>query len=165
VSEALDQVIAATTQWLVSAFPAVGGAHAQALARQQARQAATVAAWVRYPTHADAALLDLLGPSGSWWLDDMTADVDIEPWRSWVDETVASWAATMLTDRNVALRACRVAGRAEHAGGLPLQFARLTDPDDIDFAAATLLRHPDLLAPLAQRHRDALEMALEAAAA
>jgi hypothetical protein len=165
MTDPLDQVIAATTQWLVAAFPTTGGAHAEALVRQQARQAVTVAAWLRYPTKTDAALLGLVGPGGSWWLDDMPADVDIEPWRTWVDEVLASWAAVLLADRELAVRACVVVGLSEHAGGLPLQFRRLTHPDHIDSAAAALLRHPDLLAPLADRHRASLDLALETAAA
>jgi hypothetical protein len=44
-----------------------------------------------------------------------------------------------------------------------MQFRRLTHPDHIDSAAAALLRHPDLLAPLADRHRTELDAALAAA--
>lgn len=157
MSDSLDQVIAATTEWLVSAFPATGGAHADALARQQARQAVTVAAWLRYPTQTDAALLELLPPSGSWWLDDLGGDVEAEPWRTWVDDMVASWAAALLTDRELAIQACEAVATCEHTGGLPMQFRRLTHPDHIDSAAAALLRHPDLLEPLAARHVDELQ--------
>ena len=163
MSTSLDHVITATTQWLVSAFPSTGGAHAAALARQQARQAVTVAAWLRYPTATDVALLDLLAPSGSWWLDDVPADVEAEPWRTWVDDVVASWAAALLTDRELAVRACEAIAGSEHTGGLPTQFRRLTHPDHIDSAAAALLRHPDLLAPLSERHRTELDAALAAA--
>jgi hypothetical protein len=162
MSTSLEHLIAATTEWLVSAFPATGGAHADALARQQARQAVTVAAWLRYPTKVDAALLDLLAPSGSWWLDDIPADVVAEPWRTWVDDVVASWAAALLTDRPLAVRACEAIAGSEHTGGLPMQFRRLTHPDHIDSAAAALLRHPDLLAPLADRHRVEIDAALAA---
>lgn len=163
MSTSLEHVIAATAEWLVSAFPPTGGPHAAALARQQARQAVTVAAWLRYPTKTDAALLDLLAPSGSWWLDDIPADVEAEPWRTWVDDVVASWAAALLTDRDLAVRACEAIAGSEHTGGLPTQFRRLTHPDHIDSAAAALLRHPDLLAPLADRHRAALQGTLAAA--
>lgn len=163
MSDSLDHVIAATTEWLVSAFPATGGAHADALARQQARQAVTVAAWLRYPTTTDAELLDLLAPSGSWWLDDVPGNGEQEPWRSWVDDVVASWAAALLTDRELAVQACAAVAGFEHTGGLPIQFRRLTHPDHIDSAAAALLRHPDLLAPLADRHRVALQEALTTA--
>src|SRR6185437_6207267 len=160
MSESLDHVIAATTQWLVTAFPTTGGVHAHALAQQQARQAVTVAAWLRYPTKTDAAMLDLLAPSGSWWLDDMPFDGELEPWRTWVDDVVASWAAALLIDRELAVRACEAIARSEHAGGLPMQFRRLTHPDHIDSAAAALLRHPDLLASLAARDRAGLEVTL-----
>ena len=163
MNDPLEHVIAATTEWLVSAFPTIGGTHAAMLARQQARQAVTVAAWLRYPTKTDAALLDVLPPSGSWWLDSMPVDAEREPWRTWVDETVASWAAALLADGELALHACAAVGRCEHTGGLPLQFARLTHPDHVDAAAATLLRHPDLLGPLADRHRDELHAAIAAA--
>lgn len=162
MSNSLDNVIAATTEWLVCACATTGGAHADALARQQARQAVTVAAWLRYPTKTDAELLDLIPPSGSWWLDDLAVDVETEPWRTWVDDVVASWAATLLTDRELAARACEAVADSEHAGGLPMQFRRLTHPDHIDSAAAALLRHPDLLAPLAARHHDELHDALSA---
>jgi hypothetical protein len=162
MSNSLDHVIAATTEWLISAFPSTGGAHADALARQQARQAVTVAAWLRYPTQTDAALLELLPPSGSWWLDDVQGDVDAQPWRTWVDDVVASWAAALLTDRALAVQACEAIADSAHTGGLPMQFRRLTHPDHIDSAAAALLRHPDLLAPLADRHRAELHDVLAA---
>jgi hypothetical protein len=164
VSEPLDQVIAATTQWLVNAFPGVGGRHAQLLAAAQARQAVTVAAWLRYPTRFDAALLEVIAPSGSWWLD-AVPDGELEPWRTWVDETVASWAAALLGDADLAARACAAIGRSEHTGGLPVQFRRLTHPDHLDAAAAALLRHPDLLGPLIERHAAALHAALAATTA
>lgn len=164
MTDPLDEVITATTQWLVTAFPATGGAHAQTLARQQARQAVTVAAWLRFPTETDAALLAILAPSGTWWLDSMGSDIEVEPWRSWVDETVACWAAALLADRELAVRACEAIAGCEHSGGLPLQFRRLTHPDHIDAAAAALLRHPDLLAALADRHRAELDEALGVAA-
>lgn len=164
MTDPLEHVIAATTQWLVSAFPTIGGTHAEMLCRQQARQAVTVAAWLCYPTATDAALLAVLPPSGSWWLDSMPVDVELEPWRTWVDETVVSWAAALLADRELAVRACAAIANCEHTGGLPLQFGRLTHPDHVDAAAAALLRHPDLLAPLAQRHRAELSHALDATA-
>src|SRR6266581_3186696 len=65
VSADLAWVIAATTQWLVRAYPAPGGALAGTLAEVQARQAVTVAAWLRYPTAMDAGLLGVVGPGGS----------------------------------------------------------------------------------------------------
>jgi hypothetical protein len=160
----LDSVIAATTQWLATAFPAIGGTHAQTLVRQQARQAVTVAAWLRYPTSVDAESLAFAAPSGSWWLDAIPADVEAEPWRTWVDETVASWAAALLADRDLAVRACAAVAHSEHTGGLPLQFTRLTHPDHLDAAAAALLRHPDLVDSLVQRHRAELDDVLAPAA-
>jgi len=163
MTDPLDEVIAATTQWLATAFPATGGVHAETLVRQQARQAVTVAAWLHFPTETDAALLAILPPSGTWWLDAMATDVDAEPWRTWVDETVACWAAALLVDRELAARACEAIAGSEHAGGLPMQFRRLTHPDHIDAAAAALLRHPDLLGALAARHRRELDEALAVA--
>lgn len=165
LADSLDHVIAATAHWLASAFPATGGAHADALARQQARQAVTVAAWLRYPTKADAALLGVLGPGGSAWLDDLPIDADLDPWRTWVDPVVASWAAALLADRDLAVRACVIVAACEHAGGLPFEFARLTDPDHLDARAAALLRHPDLVGALADQQRASLDVALGAAAA
>ncbi|MEU5099244.1 hypothetical protein [Streptomyces sp. NPDC020996] len=163
----LSPVIAATTQWLISAYPASGGALASALCEVQARQAVTVAAWLRYPTAMDAALLGMTGPGGSARLDwvigsdvgqdaqdaEDVQDAEDSAWRSWVDEVVASWAACLLTDP--ALAAAAVAGLAdgEHAAGVPVEFRRLVRPDERDRRAAALLRHPDLLAPVAGLHR------------
>ncbi len=162
--DALGHLIAATTEWLVRAFPAPGGAHSRALARQQARQAVTVAAWLRYPTRIDAALIELLGPSGSGWLDPLPPAGDtIEPWRTWVDDVVAGWALALLRDRDLAVEACVTVGRCEHTGGLPLAFHRLTHPDRYDLDAAPLLRHPDLAGALAERHRTELDAALASA--
>jgi len=42
------------------------------------------------------------------------------------------------------------------AGGLPNEFRRLLNPDERDRQAAVLLRHPDLLEPIAELHRDTL---------
>ena len=61
----LSTVIQATAQWLVRAYPAPEGALHGALAEVQARQAATVAAWLRYPTKMDADLVSMVGPGGS----------------------------------------------------------------------------------------------------
>ncbi|MFE6286322.1 hypothetical protein [Streptomyces sp. NPDC057877] len=151
----LSPLIAATTYWLTRAYPASGGALAAALCEAQARQAVTVAAWLRYPTPTDAALVALTGPGGSARLDWVTgADgagydtADDHAWRTWVDEAVASWAACLLTDAELAARA--VAALAE---GAPVDFRRLTAPDDQDRGAAALLRHPDLLAPVADLHQ------------
>ena len=155
----LSPVIAATAQWLTRAFPASGGALASALCEVQARQAVTVAAWLRYPTAMDAALLGVAGPGGSGRLDWVTGadavlddDADAYAWRTWVDEVVASWAACLLTDPELAARA--VAALA--STGTRAEFRRLVAPDDSDRNAAALLRHPDLLAPVAGLHQDQL---------
>ncbi|AEW92481.1 MULTISPECIES: hypothetical protein [Streptomycetaceae] len=166
----LSGVIAATTQWLTRSYPVTGGALDAALAQAQARQAVTAAAWLRYPSQADAALLELLGPGGSAALDRLTgsgaAAADVpgagEAWRSWVDEVVASWAACLLTDAPLARAAVAALDGCEHAAGLPFEFRRLTAPDPHDRHAAPLLRHPDLLAPVAALHRSELLRRLSA---
>jgi hypothetical protein len=161
----LTPVIAATAQWLTRAYPASGGAHAAALCEAQARQAVTVAARLRYPTAMDAALAGVAGPGGSARLDrlagadDATAEALAEqPWRSWVDETVASWAACLLGDPGLADRAVAALGRAAGAvtGLAPTAYRRLLAPNAGDRRAAVLLRHPDLLAPVAALHRTGL---------
>ncbi|MFJ5775411.1 hypothetical protein [Streptomyces sp. NPDC093094] len=151
----LSSLIAATTRWLTGAYPSGGGALAAALCEAQARQAVTVAAWLRYPTPMDAALVTLTGPGGSERLDRVTGagpDADGSGWRTWVDEVVASWAACLLTDPALAARGVAAAARAEHAPVTPLDFRRLTDPGPRDHRAAALLRHPDLLASVAALH-------------
>ncbi|MGW6646748.1 hypothetical protein [Streptomyces iakyrus] len=158
----LSPVIAATAQWLTRAFPATGGALASALCEVQARQAVTVAAWLRYPTAMDAALLDIAGPGGSGRLDWVTgADASLgddtdAPWRTWVDEVVASWAACLLTDPELAARAVAALADGSHGTAAPDGFRRLVAPDDSDRNAAALLRHPDLLAPVADLHQNQL---------
>ncbi|MFD9394002.1 hypothetical protein ACFWBB_25670 [Streptomyces sp. NPDC060000] len=159
----LSPVIAATTEWLTRAYPASGGALASALCEAQARQAVTVAAWLRYPTATDAALVCLAGPGGSARLDWISgADADGErnaddaAWRSWVDEVVASWAACLLTDPALAADALGGLAGGEHIRGTPPDFRRLTAPDDRDRQAAALLRHPELLAPVAGLHHGPL---------
>ncbi|MEU7404406.1 hypothetical protein, partial [Streptomyces sp. NPDC044948] len=110
--EDLSPVAAATAQWLTRAYPASGGALAGALCEAQARQAVTVAARLRHPTPMDVALLGVVGPGGSDRLDRITgadgaarADPAGEAWRTWVDEVVASWAACLLTDPDLAATA------------------------------------------------------------
>jgi hypothetical protein len=162
----LAPVVAATTHWLVCAYPAPGGAFSKALAEAQARQAVTVAAWLRYPTTVDAALLRMVGPGGAGRLDwlvgadsrgtahDVDEEVDEEQaWRSWVDEVVASWAACLLADAELASRAVEAVRDCEYLRGLHYDFRRLTAPDERDRRATPLLRHPDLLAPVADLHR------------
>ncbi|MEU5890503.1 hypothetical protein ABZ835_27180 [Streptomyces sp. NPDC047461] len=153
---ALSPVIAATAQWLTCAYPASGGALASALCEVQARQAVTVAAWLRYPTAMDAALVEMAGPGGSERLDRITGadrhDGDGEAWRTWVDEVVASWAACLLTDPELARLAVAAVGEGDHTAGTPFEFRRLLAPDTHDRRAAALLRHPDLAAPVAELH-------------
>ncbi|MEU1917901.1 hypothetical protein [Streptomyces massasporeus] len=159
----LSPVIAATAQWLTRAFPASGGALASALCEVQARQAVTVAAWLRYPTAMDAALLGVSGPGGSGRLDWVTGadaalgdDTEAHGWRTWVDEVVASWAACLLTDPELAARAVAALADGSHSTGTRAEFRRLVAPDDSDRNAAALLRHPDLLAPVADLHQGQL---------
>jgi len=174
-STALAPVIAASTHWLARAYPAaMPDRLAITLTELQARQAVTVAAWLRYPTPVDAELVAMTGPGGSAVLDwragsepDDDCDED-EGWRTWVDEVVVSWAACLLADPRLARRAAdsvvaavppadvRPRPRPRRAGDLPAEFRRLTDPDRRDLAAAALLRHPDLIEPIAAMHRDDL---------
>lgn len=161
----LSAVIAATTRWLMRAYPASGGALGLALAHAQVRQAATVAAWLRYPTELDAELVTLLGPGGSARLDLIVgADTSDAPWLTWVDEVVASWAACLLADRALAAEAVAAVAGSPHLAGPACEFRRLTAPDDRDRQAAALVRHPDLVAPVAELHRDALLASLAALA-
>ncbi|WP_030257863.1 hypothetical protein [Streptomyces violens] len=164
----LSPLISATTQWLTCAYPSSGGAMSAALTEAQARQAVTVAAWLRYPTPMDAALVSVTGPGGSGRLDWLTgADVpgadaagpDDEAesaWRSWVDEVVASWAAALLSTPALAEAAVTALADSWHMSGTPAEFRRLVSPDAHEQQAAALLRHPDLLAPLAELHHPEL---------
>jgi hypothetical protein len=77
-------------------------------------------------------------------------------WRTWVDEVVASWAACLLTDPELASAAVVEVRGAEHMAELHGDFRRLTRPDAHDRRAAALLRHPDLVAPVADLHRPEL---------
>ncbi|MEV6996104.1 hypothetical protein AB0N62_00190 [Streptomyces sp. NPDC093982] len=164
----LSPLIAATTQWLTCSYPACGGALAAALGEVQARQAVTVAAWLRYPTPTDAALVAMAGPGGSAGLDWITGADTAMPdhaddfaWRTWVDEVVASWAACLLTDSDLARLAVTEIAEGTHATGVPVEFRRLVAPDTQDRQAAALLRHPDLLDPVAALHRPALHERLD----
>ncbi|MEV6056095.1 hypothetical protein [Streptomyces sp. NPDC052107] len=163
----LSPLIAATSRWLTVAYPSSGGALASALCEAQARQAVTVAAWLRYPTETDAALVTMAGPGGAARLDWVTGaertgeegsaeDYEDWAWRTWVDEVVASWAAGLLTDPELAGLAVAALAEGEHGPGSPAEFRRLLAPDDGDRRAAALLRHPDLLAPVAELHLDQL---------
>ncbi|MGN9758227.1 hypothetical protein [Streptomyces sp. SD31] len=164
----LSSLIAATTQWLTRSYPACGGALAAALGEVQARQAVTVAAWLRYPTPTDAALVGMAGPGGSTGLDWITGadtaahdEADDFAWRTWVDEVVASWAACLLSDAELARLAVAALADGGHARGAPVEFRRLVSPDTRDRQAAVLLRHPDLVAPVAALHRPALHERLD----
>ncbi|MBT3149602.1 hypothetical protein HTV45_01530 [Streptomyces sp. CHD11] len=152
----LSPVIAATAQWLTRSFPASGGALASALCEAQARQAVTVAARLRYPTAMDAGLLSLAGPGGSARLEWITGadpgdDARADAWRTWVDEVLASWAACLLAEPELAARAVGALG-----GDTPARYRRLLVPDETDRRSAALLRHPDLLAPVGTLHRASL---------
>ncbi|MDI6101148.1 hypothetical protein QLQ12_21265 [Actinoplanes sp. NEAU-A12] len=183
-STALSPVIAASTHWLARAYP--GGDSntvAHTLAELQARQAVTVAAWLRYPTEIDAALVAIAGPGGSAILDWKAGSepddefADGEGWRTWVDEVVVSWAACLLADPLLARRGVdsviaampvqqdhrpRPHARRTTGTGMPTEFRRLLQPDSRDREAAALLRHPDLLDPIASLHRDTLLYLLDA---
>ncbi|MEV6211484.1 hypothetical protein [Kitasatospora sp. NPDC051914] len=166
----LTPVIAACTRWLLTAYPPPPGAFSRATAEAQARQAATVAAALRHPTALDAELLHLLGPGSSHRLDHLTGtdtgtgtgtgtetieDAEDADWRTWVDETVVSWAACLLADPALAARAHHALAATEHTGvaGDP---RRLLLPRQRDTDAAPLLRHPDLVEPVAALHRPGL---------
>jgi hypothetical protein len=157
----LGPVIAATAHWLTRAFPA-GNTVRSMQAYAQARQAVTVAAWLRYPTAMDAGLLALVGPGGSGRLEWLLGTHPGPPageeqaWRTWVDEVLASWAACLLADPRLAAAAVAEVVDCEHAAGLERDFRRLTEPDEADGRAAALLRHPDLVAPVADLHREEL---------
>jgi hypothetical protein len=171
----LSPVIAASTHWLARAYPAGSpDSIAHTLSELQARQAVTVAAWLRYPTEMDAALVAIAGPGGSAVLDWKAGsepddeESEAEGWRTWVDEVVVSWAACLLADLNLARRGVDAVAAAvpagddrprpypRLAGGLPNEFRRLLEPDQRDRDASALLRHPDLLEPIAELHRDDL---------
>ncbi|MFE0631376.1 hypothetical protein ACFW3D_31015 [Streptomyces sp. NPDC058864] len=166
-----SSVIAAATRWLLSAYPATGGALSRALAEAQARQATMVAAALRYPTALDAALLGLLAPDGAGRLDraagaggagDEDAGDTGTGWRTWVDEVVVSWAACLLSDPALAASAVTAAAATEHGPSLAGDALRLTSPGAHDRAASALLRHPDLVAPIAGLHRAELTALLAA---
>ncbi|SFL56393.1 hypothetical protein [Geodermatophilus ruber] len=149
MSEHRDGVAAASAQWLLTAFPPPADPFAAMSAQWQVREATSVAARLRYPTDADDALLELCGPGGCARLDwaagaGLGGDGDDAPWRTWVDEVVVSWAAALLGDPALAAEAAEAAGE-------PLD-SPLVAPSASDLAAAALLRHPDLLAPVADLH-------------
>jgi hypothetical protein len=158
VSHYLAPVIAASAEWLEQVYAACPTPVLAARATVQARQAATVAAWLRYPTAIDAALLSIAGSGGAQQLDALIAPLTppAQPWRSWVDAVIVSWAACLLTDADLAQEAVTAATTTEHAAGLSLDFRHLLHPDQADARAATLLRHPDLLRPVVSLYRSEL---------
>ncbi|MEV7997104.1 hypothetical protein AB0O67_36050, partial [Streptomyces sp. NPDC086077] len=83
-------------------------------------------------------------------------DPDTYAWRTWVDEVVASWAACLLTDPGLARRAVTALADGGRITGEPAEFRRLVAPDAHDRQAAALLRHPDLLAPVAELYQEPL---------
>jgi hypothetical protein len=163
MSEHRDGVVTASAQWLLTAFPPPAGLFAATSAQWQAREAASVAARLRYPTDEDDALLELCGPGGCARLD-WLAGADLgagpgdtaeeAPWRSWVDEVVVSWAAALLGDPALAAEATAAVGEPLHGP--------LVTPSASDLAAAVLLRHPDLLARVSDLHRAELGAVLAA---
>jgi hypothetical protein len=69
---------------------------------------------------------------------------------------VASWAACLLTEPELAALAVAAVAEGSHAADAPVVFRRLVAPDETDRRAAALLRHPDLLAPVTALHQDQL---------
>lgn len=94
--------------------------------------------------------------TGSDAADTPAGEEQDHAWRSWVDEVVASWAASLLSVPALATAAARAVGGTDHVGALPVSFRRLTEPAPDDRRAAMLLRHPDLLAPIAGLHHSQL---------
>jgi hypothetical protein len=164
MSDQLVPVIAACASWLERAYGRRDiSALLSAMAEVQTRQAVTVAAWLRYPTALDAALLVLAGPGGADALDAQLAlpTGSADPWRWWVDGVVVSWATCLLADPVLARTAVAAAERTEHARGLCLDFRRLLDPEPDESRATCLLRHPDLVEPVARLHRADLHAVLD----
>ncbi|WEP00524.1 hypothetical protein A6P39_041525 [Streptomyces sp. FXJ1.172] len=76
----------------------------------------------------------------------------------------ASWAACPLSDCSLAVQTQQVLAATEHrtdTGGL----RRLVDPGTRDSEATALLRHPDLVGPVAALHRSQLPELLHVEAA
>ena len=83
-----------------------------------------------------------------------------------------SWAACLLADPMLAIRAVQAVAPVAHPDERPRPrkpddlggFRGLLSPDEADRAAAVLLRHPDLIEPIAALHRDTLVYLLPAPA-
>ncbi|MGW2648832.1 hypothetical protein ACWC2T_28900 [Streptomyces sp. NPDC001393] len=121
------------------------------------RHAAELAAHLRYATGLDVHLLQLCGPGGADQLDARTGHglhEDVSAWRTWV-ETVVSWAACLLSDRSLAFQAQQVLAATVHRTDTG-DLRRLVDPGTHDSEATVLLRHPDLVGPVAALHRSQL---------
>ena len=156
----LSPVIQATTRWLLSAYPPRPGFLSFRLAEEQVRAAVAIAARLRYPTDLEAGLLLITGTGGAGRLDWLTgSDVHPtpgEPWRAQVDEVLASWAAALLTDADLAVAATAIAP-------VPEDVDRLTAPDARDLAAAAELRHPEAMHLISALHLPELTRTLAAA--
>jgi hypothetical protein len=155
MSSYLVPLISACATWLDRAYGGETSPLLAAMVQVQARQAVTIAAWLRYPTTMDAALVNLIGTGGAGRLDAQVHQLSgsPEPWRTWVDEAVVSWAACLLVDRILGRTAVDAATGTEHAQGLSLCFRSLLEPDAREARASALLRHPDLMEPVAGLHR------------
>jgi hypothetical protein len=155
MSQYLVPLIAACATWLNRNYGVRTSTILMTEAEAQTRQAAMIAAWLRYPTDLDAALVHLVGPGGAQQLDALVQPFtpSEQPWRTWVDEVVVSWAACVLLDANLAKAAVAAVVLTDHAAGLSLTFHSLLDPDHRFAPGMALLRHPDLLTPVANLHR------------
>ena len=158
MSHHLAPLIAACATWLDRAYGGGTPPLLAAMAHLQARQAATIAAWLRYPTVMDAELVRLTGTGGADRLHEQLNQIprQREPWHSWVDEAVVSWAACLLIDTSLGHAAVDAVTATEHARGLSLSFRSLLEPDESEARASALLRHPDLIEPVASLHRSEL---------
>jgi hypothetical protein len=74
---------------------------------------------------------------------------------------VASWAACLLGDQGLARSAVAALDAGEHTAGAAYEFRRLTHPAPEDHRVAALLRHPQLLQPVADRRRRLLHERLD----
>ncbi|MFI8913015.1 hypothetical protein ACIGW4_15580 [Streptomyces sp. NPDC053513] len=75
---------------------------------------------------------------------------------------MTSWAACLLGSPALASLAAEAVAAA-HGDTAPVAFRRLTHPTEEDHRSAALLRHPDVLAPIADLHGAELRERLRAA--